>query len=300
MTSSLQLVRATAITAAMLTATDVPETDYAAYAAGTAYGAGDRVIVVADHKVYQSLQAANTGNTPSTSPLWWVEVGPTNRWKAFDLSSSTATEQAGSLYYELTTGSATNAVALLNIVGVTSVRVRVTDPVFGVVYDQTTALGTAPDETGWWAWFFGARSQPTQFLALDLPSYPNAVVRIDLTGAISVGVIMLGQIKTFGLGVSAGVRIGIQDYSRKERNEWGDVNLVQRAYANRASLSLLIANTEIDPLKDALTSVRATPCLWIASESFVATVVFGFYTEFEINIAYTKNSECTLNIEGLT
>jgi hypothetical protein len=300
MTNSLQLVKATAITPAMLTATDVPEADYPAYAAGTTYAAAARVIVVADHKVYQSLQAANTGNTPSASPTWWVEVGPTNRWKAFDLSSSTATVQASSLYYELTTGSAINAVALLNITGVTSVRIRVTDPVFGVVYDKTTSLISAPADTGWWAWFFGARSQPSQFLALDLPSYPSAVVRIDLVGAISVGVIMLGQVKSFGLGVSAGARVGIQDYSRKERNEWGDTVLVQRAFAKRASFSLLLSNTELDSLQAALTEVRATPCLWVASESYVATVVFGFYSDFEINIAYRANSECTLNIEGLT
>jgi len=43
-----------------------------AYAAGTAYALGARVISASI--VYVSIQAANTGNTPVSSPLWWTAI----------------------------------------------------------------------------------------------------------------------------------------------------------------------------------------------------------------------------------
>lgn len=297
---SLQFVKSLPITTAMLTATNVSEADYAEWAAGTTYASGARVIVGADHKVYESLQASNIGKVPATELLWWVEVGPTNRWKLFDLSNSTTTASATDAYYELTPGIVCNSVCLLNIDGVTSVRIRVTDPVFGVVYDKTTAIEFIPSESGWYAWFFGSRRKKRDLLALDLPSYPNAVIRVDLTGAPVVGVLTIGKVNRIGMGVRQGVRVGIQDYSRKERNQWGDTVLVQRAYAKRASLSVMLENSELDDVHAMLADMRATPCVWVGHEPYVSTMVFGFYKEFDINIAYANYSECTLDIEGLT
>lgn len=46
---------------------------YVAYAAGTTYGAGAQVIY--DGNPYVSLQASNTGHTPSTSTTWWALSG---------------------------------------------------------------------------------------------------------------------------------------------------------------------------------------------------------------------------------
>lgn len=47
----------------------------AAYAGGTTYAIGALVSVAADFRIYESLANANTGNTPSTSPLWWRACG---------------------------------------------------------------------------------------------------------------------------------------------------------------------------------------------------------------------------------
>jgi hypothetical protein len=55
-------------------------------AGGTTYADGDRVIVTTPniHKIYESQQAANTGNDPTTDDgTWWLEVSSTNRWKLF-------------------------------------------------------------------------------------------------------------------------------------------------------------------------------------------------------------------------
>ena len=51
---------------------------------------------------------------------------------------------------------------------------------------------------------------------------------------------------------------------------------------------------------DLRAALRATPVLWIGSESFESLTVYGFYKEFSIDIAYPTVSYCSLTIEGLT
>ena len=70
------VVPPTEITDTTLTSSTVSEPHAPAnYAGGTTYAAGDFVTDSASMVVYMSLAASNTGNTPATSPLWWVAVG---------------------------------------------------------------------------------------------------------------------------------------------------------------------------------------------------------------------------------
>lgn len=74
------MVRPLAVTTTRLTSTTVPEAAPAAYDGGTTYASGDRAhtgTTGGPLTVWQSLQASNTGNTPASSPLWWVEVAIT-------------------------------------------------------------------------------------------------------------------------------------------------------------------------------------------------------------------------------
>lgn len=302
--SALTVVRPAAITPAMLVDTNVPENDYPEWSAATTYAKDQRVIVAAQHKVYQSLADANTGNSPTAviTPAKWVEVGPTNRWKPFDKSVSSQAVHANAISYRLKPGMAITYLAALNLTGATSMRVRVVDPTYGPVYDKTLSLSRIPVAAGWWAWFFGERRAPSQALFNDLPSFPAADVLIEIEGseALAVGVLLLGQARSFSMGVRMGARVGIQDYSRKERTEFGDVVLVERAFAKRASFSMLLNASEVDSFQTFLASVRATPCLWIGSNRYESTTVYGFYKSFDIVISYYNYSDSELELEGLT
>lgn len=300
---ALSIVQPVTVTDAMLISTDIPENDYPVWASGTTYAAGVRVILT--HKVYESLQAANINNNPTASPAWWIEVGPTNRWKAFDTSNSTQTVGTGTppkISYTLRPGQAINCLAVLNVTNATTLRVRLVDAVYGTVYDETVDFSALPLASNWWAWFFGQKRRQTQHVALDLPAYPNADLILEFNGGtgLAVGVIMFGQQQRYGLGVRYGARVGIQDYSRKETNEFGDTELVVRAFAKRANFGLFIDGNEVDPLQNYLASVRAVPCLWVGTNDYEATVVFGFYKTFDILISYPTHSDCELEIEGLT
>lgn len=74
--SDFQVFAPLPVTDAILTS-NVYETPPAAYAGGSTYAAGDHVSVMTGTlaTIYKSLQAGNIGHTPSSSPLWWQEVG---------------------------------------------------------------------------------------------------------------------------------------------------------------------------------------------------------------------------------
>lgn len=304
---SLIVAKPLAVTDAMLVSTNVPEADYAAWAAGTTYVAGNRVIVLASHEVYEAIAtsigaATNVGLAPATNPLWWVKVSATNRWRCLDTKTSTKTSQALTMSYRFTPGQVVNVVAVLNCYA-DSVRIRVVDPTEGTVYDKTTSLLGDLRRAGWYDWFFSRRVRKSQVVALDLPSYYGADILVDVTvasGDASMGVLMMGYQQAMGDGVQYGARVGITDYSRKTVNQWGDTELVELAYVKRANFSLMVKNSEIDALQSQLADLRAKPCLWVGVSQYACTVVFGWSGDFDILINYSTYSDCTLDLKGLT
>lgn len=299
----IRVVKPLTVTDTVLAATDVTEADYSAWSSSATYALGDRVISTTTHQVYESLQGANTNHDPTNAAnsAWWVAVSPTNRWKLFDTSNSTQTAKATSMYYELEPGVGCTAAAVLNVSDASSVRLRVTDPTDGVVYDKTTDLTAPPTSSDWYTYFFEAIEYRSNHVALDLPTYPEATIRMDLAGGpgLAVGVFLVGQPKTIGRP-RAGLRAGIVDYSRKETNEFGDTVLTQRAYAKRASVTAIVERNVRDMTFDLLASLRATPALWVIADDIDPSIVFGWYRDFELLLEYTDFAELQIQIEGLT
>lgn len=303
MTSAVRVVRPMTLTDAMLISTDVPETDHAEWNSGTTYALADRVIRASQHKVYESLSNGNVNHAPESSPSQWVEVGPTNRWKMFDASNSTATAQSTTMTYTLRPVGSFNALAALSTTGLISVRVRVTHPTLGTVYDRTVSVASLPAEPGWWQWFFGTRAAPTSVVLTDLPGIVGSDLIVDFSGTteMSVGALIFGTTRDVGAyGALQGARLGIQDYSRKEANEFGDVVLVQRPYAKRIDLQVMLPASQVDATYVFLASIRATPCLWICSGRFESLVDLAFYKDFEVLFEYEQFSQCALQLEGMT
>lgn len=295
---TLTVVRPWPVTPAMVDSS-VLEDEYPAYDPAETYPADARVIH--GHSVFQSVQADNVGHEPAVSAEWWVEIGPTNRMKAFDLSHSTQTRFSGSAWFEIKAGKAVNAVSLLAIDGLRSVRIRVIDPGYGTVYDKTTMLWTHPDQSGWYPWTFGERRERKVFHALDLPSYRTATIRIDIEAAANagIGVLLVGRQEQIGLGVLQGVRMGIRDYSKKTTNEWGDVELLKRGFARTRSIQVLCENSQLDNVDRLLSGLRATPLLWLISKTMEQPNVYGWFTDYDIGIQYSRHFELALNLEGL-
>ena len=299
----MKLIRPVAVTDAILTSSSVAETDYTAYAGGTTYALGDRVRVVSGdvHQVYESLQNANTGHTPASSPTWWLLVGATNRWKMFDDSVQAQTTNADSIAVVLTSPSRIDSVAVLNI-SAASARVTMTDAAEGVVYDNTVNLTSDSGITDWWAYFFEPIIRTIDLALTDLPPYAGAALAITLTdtGATAAcGECVVGLSRDIGT-VEQGAKVGIQDYSVKEQDTFGNFTILERAFAKRANFTVWLASSLTDALQNLLSTYRATPIVYVGSDTYNSTIVYGFYKDFSVEIAYPNDSICTIEIEGLT
>lgn len=296
----LRVVRPIALTDDQFVYCNVLEDDAPLYAPDTTYAVGARVLF--RHEVFESAQASNIGHSPATSPTWWTRLGASNKWRPFDRSYSSQATHPGLIVYEIKPSEVCTAFAALNVSNATALRITMTHPDFGEVYVREFDMLPIPIESFWWGWWFSERRAPSQSLATDLPSFSGATVRIEFVGNadLAVGVIVLGQTSEFGLGVQQGARVGIDDYSRKERNGFGDLELVERSWNRRASFDLLLQWRDVDRLQEFMVANRARPCLWIGSDRFESTTVYGTYANFETVISYYAYADCSLELKGLT
>ena len=298
MARSLQVIKTLPVLPGHLLASSVAEDDAPAWGAAQTYAEGDRVLH--DHAVFESVQAGNTGHPPGQALDWWSRIGPANRWRAFDLSSSTQTLLGASSWFVLQPGQPISHVSLLNLSGVASARVRLLDGAQSI-YDQTLSATVLMSESSWYAWTFEPREPLGELVFSGLPAHMTAQLRVEIEGssAAAVGVIAYGTQREIGKGVRYGARIGIQDFSRKERNAYGDTHLVQRAFAKEASFTVIVPNSEVSNVYALLASLRATPCLWIGAEHLRLTTLWGFYRSFTTTISHAQDSELAIELEGL-
>lgn len=295
----MKVVKPTTIGDAQLVSSSAPETDYAAWAAGTDYAVFARAIDV--HKIWESVQTPNIGHTPGASPLYWAEVAPTNRWAMLDTEISTQTALASPLTVVIKPGYV-NALAVFGLEGAT-LDVTVRDGLAGpVVYIRALSLdGTILAD--WYQYFFEPSVQLGEAVMTDLPPYIDAHITVALSGpgTVKCGILILGTVYELG-GTQYGASAGIIDYSRKDTSATGVTTFVRRKYSKRMSAPLMLNNAQLNKVQRVLADLRATPCAWIGTDAdgFEPLTVFGFYRDFSIDVAYPTSSYCSLEIEGLT
>jgi hypothetical protein len=276
-------------------------TTYSAWSSGTTYAAGATILVVATHRVYESVQAGNTNHDPTTDDgTWWIDIGPTNKWAMLDTSVGTTTTRSQLIDATVDPG-IIGSLALLDVVDATSVTVTMLDAPGGTeVYSQTFDMGDAAPLIDWYAYFFDAMQPRTYLLVDDLPPYSAGRISVSVAGdgVIGVGTLVIGDLVDVG-DVRHGVRVGIIDYSRKETDTWGVTRVVERAYAKRVEAEIISDNGTVDFLAQKLASVRAVPVVWLFDDAYSSLVLYGWIKDWSINIAYPNHSEIGITVEGL-
>lgn len=279
---------------------------YANWSISTTYAIGEKVAY--NNKQYESLQNSNLGKQPDSFPLFWLDLGYDNRHASFDQSTTTGgTALAEQTFIVKPTGKI-NSLALINI-DASVVYISATDSITGdLVLARTYGL-SGENVFNWYDYFFtDPLVRRTQIVLTDsnLELYQNLVITLRLTSGEtvnnSVGSIVFGN--TLVLGETQwGASVGIIDYSKKVTDEFGSTTFVERPFSKRLSTQLYFPNTELNKVQRALYDLRATPCVWIATEDPLyeeALIVYGFYKDFSTTISYPLYSLCRLEIEGLT
>lgn len=294
----MKIIQPLKITPENLTAINVPESDYSAWAAGTY---AKDAWVRHNHKVWQALKSTTKEPGAADSAADWIDGGPTNRWRMFDEKVGTVTSNDESIEFAVDPGTPIDSVAFFGITAST-VQVTVRDGHGAIVEDRKSAPVVIDGVTDWHSYFFNPIMIREDFIIGKLPpsKFNSIEIKIAKTGdPAGAGSVVLGRIATIGCA-GYGSSVGITDFSRKERDEYGNWMIFERGFSKRAEFDVSIETRQVSHVQRTLAKYRAKPIVWIGSDSIEATVIYGYYKDFSIIIAGPTVSDCALTIEGLT
>jgi hypothetical protein len=297
----MEIIKAIKLLDANLVSSNIAENDFPVFNLGTTYGLGDKVIYVATnvHEIYQSVIAGNVGQS-LTDTTKWVKVGTTNRFRMFDDSITSQTSGVNVIDFTLGNLTRTSAVWLGNI-DATTVQVIITSPTNVTMYDQTFTTVKPSGVVGWHTYFFGEKSRIRDLYIPDLPYQSGETIRIILTkvGTPKCGACVVGQARYIGETRNS-LKMGIDDYSVKEIDEFGNTYIKQRDYRKFNDVEIDVPNTSIDEVSEILSDLRASFVVFIGSRKYALSQVYGFYQNFEIVIPYKTHSVLSISIKGIT
>lgn len=171
-----------------------------------------------------------------------------------------------------------------------------------VPYETSYNLTSDSGISGWYSYYFEAITRRGDYVEVDMPPYNNAQIEVTLSApgeTVLCGAVIIGKRRDIG-PTKFGMTVGISDYSIKTRNEFGDFNVTERAYSKRADFQVVVDNGYTGELQRLLAQYRAIPLVYIGGQTLGATIMYGFYKDFTINIAYAVQSICNISIEALT
>ena len=298
----MRVIKSVVTTDDVLTSSNIPEDEYPTWDNGVSYGASDRVIY--KHKIYEAILANSSATTPDLDQTNWLSLGATNRYRMFDNVVSNVSSLTGGIQFTLTPNEVVNGIAFLNL-NATTIRVVVTDPTAGVVYDKTKELTGSSEVTDYYSYFFAPLVDLNNLklaIFLDLPSnYPTASISVTISsgaGVAEVGEVVYGVQTTVGR-TNYGTAIGIKSYSRKETDEFGNISVVKRKNSKYAEYDIDIDNRFLASVQRFFSDIDTVPCLFIGNPDMEELIVYGFYNDFKATISFPTVSKCNLRVEGL-
>lgn len=95
-----------------------------------------------------------------------------------------------------------------------------------------------------------------------------------------------------------GTSVGITDYSRKERDAFGNIILIERGYTDHITYNVQIDTERADEVRTLLASVRATLADYVGVDSMAVTKVTGYLNNFTITLDNSYLSSLSLEVES--
>ena len=173
-----------------------------------------------------------------------------------------------------------------------------------MIYDETVGLTDTSSIVDWFEFYTWPAEYDTEIVFQGVPAYAGYTIDITVSavGATAeVGEIVLGKMHRLGTTVE-GTAIGTIDYSRKERDTFGNAIIIERAFSDTVDFNFAIPVGDTKRVKRILDDVRATPAVYYAgpvSDNY-GTTIYGYHTGINIPLASAGVSFATLEIEGLT
>jgi hypothetical protein len=301
----MQAIRPYTINDINLLSTNVPEADYPIYNQLSTYAINETLIYLDTNKhwVIRSLVADNIGNIPTglDSDTKWVKVSETNRWKMFDLKTTSQTINAGSIDVTIGLTSITNALYVGNVQGAT-LTVIGKDQYDVEIYNNTLNLVSTDGIYDPWTYFFNPIEFIEEVVLDDLPPYALSDYQITVSspsGNVAIGTTVLGYIQELAL-TRYGMTMSSIDYSIKQANEFGDFVITERGYSRTVDLNAYVPTSNKNSIISFMNRYRATPIVWIGSGSYLGSISYGFVKNYEVTAAGPNETRLQIKIEGLS
>jgi hypothetical protein len=256
------------------------------------YSAISPAQVTYNNRTYEIIATTtiNTTLPTSTSPVYWFDVGPSNRWGVFDYLRNSTSNIKTQMVISVSTGTRVDSLVLVGMEDIKNAVVSVYSPSLGTTtYTSFRSLTTKASST-WYDYFFTVGTTVKSAVFSNLLPYSDAIVSIVINGDnIACGGIILGKAQELGT-IQRGATSEIINFSTVTRDIFGNATMVQRRNIPKTNQTLYLDKSYVNAVRTVRDQLNATPAAWIGLDDipgqyyFESLLIVGFYRTFTINI----------------
>lgn len=271
------------------------------------YVSGVSQQVTYQNRTYELL-ATTTVNTTlptATTPVYWLDVGPSNRWGVFDYLRNSATLTRTQLVISMSTSTRADTLVLVGLQNVQEAVVTVYSPSSGVTLYSSYKNLTSKASSTWYDYFFTIGTKTKSAVFSDLVPFSDAIISVVLNGSdISCGGIILGKAQEIGT-VQRGASNEVINFSTVTRDIYGNATMVQRRNIPKTNQNLLLDKSLVNSVRAVRDELNAVPAAWVGLEDlpdqyyFESLLIVGFYKTFTISLDNPLYASITLELEEI-
>lgn len=300
----MYIIKPITVTDGMIVLNNIAPSPQPEWDNATAYSVNDEVQVTSNHKVY-NCNVANTGQDPTlqetdgNGDLYWIEISTTNDWAVFDGRSRRASTNPSNITVSFAPATVITSIAILNISAET-LNVTAVSASAGEVYNQDFTLRQLTDN--YIDFYFSEIESISNIVRLNnIPAYADLTITVTATSPtdVTIGEIITGRGVQLGT-TNYGTGVGINDYSTKETDAFGDLFVVERQFNSTVDYDVWIDSSRVAYVKRTLAQYRATPLVFIGKPDKEETIVYGFYKNFDAILENFSISTMLLEVEELS
>ena len=263
------------------------------------------------HYLYQYAGQDGTNSilTPSVDSIGlnpvWVEYAPSNYYAMLDGKTSNQTSNLNTIVITVACSNY-DTISLLNIEGV-SVDLSLYDNTSAsVVYTNSIDLTDTTEIVDFYTYCFNPFTFLPSIYVDTMPLYNDAELTITLTATTGsdakIGRLVFGR--SFYVGdTSYGASLGLESYSSKVTDEFGNVSLVHRGSVNLDTYQVYIPTNKVPMLIRKGQELDAIPILFIMDESSTSNLQnllnYGYWQTFNMIIPNPVKSTMSITVKGI-
>lgn len=299
------LIKPLSVTDDKMTST-IPEPDASVgeveWVAGT-YQKGDRAIKSSTHSVYEVVADPSTTDDPevgvNATPATWVYVGPTNKYKMFDIANNSVSE-GDDIIIEYTPIQLANSMAGFNI-SCDSITIKIYNADETVIYEREIAMTERPLVNGWYNYFYSSFEITNKFVLTDLPPTTNNRIEVTFSGDnVDVGTLVFGGQLYIG-EAQWGTSAELLDFSNPTEDAYGNISYTDGFTATLVNYDILIDTASINPVFTEFKKLSKTPAVFVGNPASMgdSTLVYGFVRDFQSTYTWPSKSSIALTVRGI-